>query len=898
MIKKTLLFAVLLSFMGICSAQNFSAVSPSGHTLYYNIVNGEAQVTSEEPSPSMGFRPAYANLQGHVIIPDSVSYNGVTYPVTSLGYMAFLYCPQLNQLTLPTTMRVIGAYSISVCQALDSVSIPNSVQVIDTGAFSASFIRSIRIPDSVTVIRYRAFRNCSRLKSVTLHSGITSIEAGAFSWCSSLPDLLVPSTTTIETATAEDNAAFYEVQHVEYHGSSTGAPWGARWLNGLRDGEFVFNGAARDTLVSWIGTGSTVTIPATVKAVNPFVFYQTGLTSVTMPSTMTSIGESAFQGCNLTEITLPDSLTTIGDNAFYESNGLTSLTIPDAVTSIGNYAFYNCTGLTAITLGTGLRSIEQRAFMGCTGVESITIPDSVASIGSQAFFNVPHIEYHGNATGAPWGANTMNGVREGDYLFNDTTHTTILAYLGNAGRVTVPDGVTTIGASAFKNNTDLFVVELPNTVTTIEDEAFRDCPNLLRLTLPDTMGSIGGYAFTDCESLTSIVWPHGVLQIPTAALSGCVSLTSMRIPNTVTNIGSNAFYGCESLTSVTLPDSLRIIGPYAFSRCTGLTSVTLPDSLQIIGNYAFSRCTGLTSVTIPEGVVGVYNGAFRYCDNLTSVSLPSSLASIINYVFAACPALEEITCHALTAPSTAANTFANVDSAAVVNIPCGSLASYQAAWLRFHNYSESFPYVFSATSADPTMGSVTVLTAPSCQDTAAVVEATPAAGNLFVRWNDGNTDNPRTLVVTADTHLVANFAIAIHDTTYVDVHDTTFVDVHDTTFIDVHDTTFITQIDTLYLTDTLWMNDTLVFYDTVYIHDTIYVGVDEVETTSAKVYVQSGQIVVDGAEGDWVALYDATGRLLATRRDTFQPLYFPVTTTGAYLVKIGNHPARKVVVKN
>lgn len=94
--------------------------------------------------------------------------------------MAFMYCTDLNRLTLPATMRVIGAYSISSCQALDSVSLPNTVCVIDTGAFTNSFIRSIRIPDSVTVIRYRAFRNCGRLRSVTIHSGVTSIEAGAF----------------------------------------------------------------------------------------------------------------------------------------------------------------------------------------------------------------------------------------------------------------------------------------------------------------------------------------------------------------------------------------------------------------------------------------------------------------------------------------------------------------------------------------------------------------------------------------------------------------------------------------------------------------------------------------------------------------------------------------------
>lgn len=859
--KKKVFFAaiaLMASLTTVAQHYDFTAVSPSGHTLCYNIVNGEAQVTSEEPSPTMGFRPAYSNLQGYVIVPDSVTHNGVTYPVTSLGYMAFFSCSRLNRLTLPATIRVIGAYSISTCQAMDSVSIPNTVRVIDTGAFANTFIRSIRIPDSVTVIRYRAFRNCSRMRSVTLHDGITSIEAGAFSWCSCLADLVIPSTVTIESATG-DNATFYEVHHVEYHGSSTGAPWGAFLVNGLREGDFIFNGVARDTLVSWRGNGSTVTIPSTVKVVNPLVFYYTGLTSVTIPSTVTSIGEGAFQGCNLTEIALPDSLIYIGKDAFYGITGLTSLTIPDAVTTIGEYAFYNCTGLTSITLGSGLTTIGQGAFQGCTGVESITIPDSVASIGSGAFQNVLHIEYHGNATGAPWGARTMNGVRDGDYIYSDSTYTTILGYLGKAPSVTVPEGVTTIGHDAFLNNRGLYMVEIPNTVTTIEDYAFSGCSNLLVVTLPDTMDQIGEGAFNNCSSLTAIAWPHGVHEIPPYAFTGCESLQSVCIPNTVTGIEMNAFYWCESLSTVTLPDSLRTIGSNAFAYCLGLTSISLPDSLQNIGSMAFLYCVSLTSATIPEGVVGISGSAFRYCEQLTSVTLPSTLANIGNYAFASCPVLEEITCHAFTAPTQAARTFYEVDSNVVVNIPCGSLASYQEAWPRFHNFNETFPYAFSATSVDPTLGSVTVLTAPSCQDTA-VVEATPADGNIFVRWNDGNTDNPRSIVVTADTNIAAVFGMLIRDT--------------------------VPYFDTIRIT----------VYDTIYVYDTVIVEIDEVEAISAKVYVQNGHIVIDGAEGNTVTLYDVTGRLMATRSDEFQPLHFDVPATGAYLVKIGNHPVRKIVV--
>lgn len=58
------------------------------------------------------------------------------------------------------------------------------------------------------------------------------------------------------------------------------------------------------------------------------------------------------------------------------------------------------------------------------------------------------------------------------------------------------------------------------------------------------------------------------------------------------------------------------------------------------------------------------------------------------------------------------------------------------------------------------------------------------------------------------------------------------------------------------------------YYDTVYLHDTIYVtteGIDGVDGVSAKIYQRGGQIVVEGAEGNTVTLYDAVGRVLATR---------------------------------
>lgn len=177
-----------------------------------------------------------------------------------------------------------------------------------------------------------------------------------------------------------------------------------------------------------------------------------------------------------------------------------------------------------------------------------------------------------------------------------------------------------------------------------------------------------------------------------------------------------------------------------------------------------------------------------------------------------------------------------------------------------------------------------------------------------------------TTVVT-DTVTLTEY-VPVHDTTYINVpiHDTTYITQTDTVtvteYVPVHDTTYITQIDTvimtqydtitntifdtLTVTDTLWLTqtDTLWMHDTIIIHDTIYIpqeGIDGVDALNAKVYSSQGQIVVEGADGNTVWLYDINGRVLATKQDDYTPLRFDAPVSGTYIIKIGLFPARKVV---
>ncbi len=218
----------------------------------------------------------------------------------------------------------------------------------------------------------------------------------------------------------------------------------------------------------------------------------------------------------------------------------------------------------------------------------------------------------------------------------------LIEYSGSDEYLEIPDGVTSIGESAFYRCERLTHIDIPDGVKSIGDSAFSWCYNLTSINIPDGVTSIGDSAFEHCNSLTSINIPDSVTSIRDSVFCECERLTSINIPDSVTSIGGTAFHRCESLTNINIPDSVTFIGDYAFSWCSHLKSIHIPDGVTSIGDSAFKFCRSLTSINTPDSVTSIEEYAFWECSSLTSINIPNSVTSIGQGAFDGCSSLESV----------------------------------------------------------------------------------------------------------------------------------------------------------------------------------------------------------------------------------------------------------------
>jgi hypothetical protein len=392
------------------------------------------------------------------------------------------------------------------------------------------------------------------------------------------------------------------------------------------------------------------------------------------------------------------------------------------------YQFKGCTNLRNFVFGDSVRVISQQALANITSIKSVIIGNNVDSIGSYAFYGCTNM--------------VIDSLRFPNIRY--------------------------IGASAFWNCTNMVIDSLrfPNSLKYIGGYAFNDCDSIRYVEVPHTVDTVLPNAFSDCDNLHTVVWncPSTVLNhYRPGALTmnfnyiGIFEDCNIRnfvFGDSIRIIESYALYGFENIRSVTLGDNINRIDVRRFPVCDTIISRNItPPYLYTSGYNSYEEDLPVDAVVIVpcESVSAYRNSSWNYFTNIVgSMDLGNYNASLT----------------------------VNNDSYGSVNYNCSNnqllaTANYGCHFVQWSDGNTSNPRtianinnvslqaifaknVYNVTFSTTSQGTFAGGGQYEYLDTA-TISVVPNYGYSFVRWNDGDTNATRQVVVTANRTYSAVF---------------------------------------------------------------------------------------------------------------------------------------------
>ena len=395
-------------------------------------------------------------------------------------------------------------------------------------------------------------------------------------------------------------------------------------------------------------------------------------------------------------VTIPSEVkgykvTTIGENAFYYCGGITSVSIPETVTVIDKYAFCGCKSLEQADIPDKVTTIGSCAFYG-TALRSVYIPASVTDFSDVVYAECPNLE---KIVVDP--DNKYYDSRNG---CNAVIHTSSSTLMAGCNNTVIPGDLKEIAWMAMKGCTGLKSLYIPMSLTKISYTAFQLCSGIEKIevesgnTVYDSRFGCNAIIETATNTLfrgCNTTWiPNSVVTIGDDAFHGS-DIETLEVPSSVTQINEHAFEYCRKMTSITLPEGLKEIPGDAFLGCSSLKNITIPESVTSIGFCTFYGCKSLETLVIPNHVEKLDDQAFYECSGLKTVTIGSSVTSIGSSAFSGCSSLTDV--YTLIENPSAISEGAFEKShytSATLHVPAGCKAKYQAAdgWKDFTNIVE------------------------------------------------------------------------------------------------------------------------------------------------------------------------------------------------------------------
>lgn len=500
--------------------------------------------------------------------------------------------------SIPSGVKTVGDGAFAGCLSLTSVTIPDSVTSIESGAFLACPLLSITIPDGVVSIGEKAFYSCF-LEYVIIAESVSSIGESAFEQCSSLRAVYYGGTADgwarvqisdfnfpIEDATRYDYSATRPEKEGNFWHYVDGMP--THWLPPALEYQLSEDG----TYYILIGIGTCEDA------------------ELIIPST--------HEGLPVKEI---------GTHAFFENSTLTSVTVSEGITSIESYAFYACPNLTSVILPSSVTVIGELAFSSCESLSSVLLSENLTEIGGMAFFE------------SPLATRTYNNCKYVGTESNPYFALVDIAVMAAPTYVLHQD--TKLIANGAMRFSTVETITIPANVLYIDNYAFYECYYLSSIFVESentAFKSIDGNLYSKdgkvllryapAKTAAAFAVPAGVETIGAFAFSYTYALSTLTMPNSVKKIEEQAFSNCTALTSVAFSSALKTIGDYAFWDCNSLSSLTIPASVSSIGIQAFGSCANLLNATFqnPNGwwCAEFSNSPFELGTRLSAADLANS----------------------------------------------------------------------------------------------------------------------------------------------------------------------------------------------------------------------------------------------------------------------------------
>lgn len=619
--------------------------------------------------------------------------------ITAIGQWAFSSCGDLNAVELSenlmkigngafegtgiTTIQIpagvseIGASVFSGCRTLSTVEFEgeNLVEITSSMFSDCTNLYSIKIPNGVQTINYRAFNGCVRLQEITIPSSVTYIGDSVFENCNYLK-IKGYTGSYAEQYAKDNNIPFEPIGIAEKNPVLTGNYWNWTGPNSAKvvcvsdkDGYYYADWVTRGSEAPEFDTSVEGT---PIKANQEFTVYLDNFDpdnaiDVYVMVTDASNNQSRKLLFQLEESERPedtskiqvgdgvyasiegDTLTISGSGATYDYNQdftwfhgewdwekvnnvkkiifdgnitylgdyffeylkIGSIEIPQSVQKLGNGIFRGCINLQNVTFPKGLQEIGKEAFYGCSSLVEVNFPEGLNKLGENSFYECNKLE-------KIIFPSTLSEIPFLSYEWEWNMAVSPLEV------VIIPEGIEKIQENAFRNYNSLKSIDLPNSLKEIGDSAFFGT-GLETLVLPEEIESVGSWAFQNCQNLKSIVIPQkyinwGEFVFAETGLETIVWNSSNPV------IPNGMFNSCHNLKKIAMPDGVTSVGVSTFGACDALEEISIPETVTEISDTAFSGCSNLKKISIPKSVKYFGNDVFYNCRNLTIYGYKDSAA--------------------------------------------------------------------------------------------------------------------------------------------------------------------------------------------------------------------------------------------------------------------------------